>query len=100
MSSNIKQAKTQWYRAYSDKWLEQGSQTPCNTNTNITVTYLRPYSQWTPIITTSLDYGGFYMVECMGWRTLTSMVVRIYRPVSNDYNENLGIHWVVQGYGY
>lgn len=72
--------------------------TRCDTNTNVTVNFLVPYKNGNIHAFTTLDYGGYYMIESMGWLTTSSMVVRIYRPASNEYNNNLAIHWMVFGY--
>lgn len=49
---------TSWYRVWSDGWCEQGGQIPADDLGEITVTFLKPYTNSNYSFSFSLDYSN------------------------------------------
>ena len=97
MSSNIKQAKTQWYRIWSDKWKEQSARwTNPGSNTTWTWTFPKAFSNTNYytmhyMVTTTSDSFN----ENMWAQVLAKTSIKYYNSAANFTG-----HYVVIAMGY
>lgn len=86
---------TSWYRVWSDGWIEQGGRVSVNSDTGVTVTFLKPfantnyYANWiscSGVVTTGSGSRGA--------DTLTTTSMRVY----NGQDVTMTANWYACGY--
>lgn len=86
---------TEWYRVYSDGWIEQGGRASVGIDGAITVTFLRPfsdtnyYANWISCSGASLSGAGTRAMD-----TLTTTTARIF----NGLDITMIANWMACGY--
>lgn len=92
---------TEWYRVYSDGWVEQGGQDVASATGDHTITLLKPFADSNYIVTSS-SYGVAGVVnlnngQAVGNKTATTFQYYCYATGSGNGGYNL--MWMACGYG-
>lgn len=86
---------TEWYRVYSDGWVEQGGAM----GTNSTVTLLKPMADtnyYVDVTWSGGKSGNFYAGD---WRIDTLTTTSFYTTATSNGANVKGSRWIVKGYG-
>ena len=92
---------TEWYRVYSDGWVEQGGQDVASATGAITITLLKPYADSNYTVTSSC-YGVTGVVELtsgQGVGNKTATTFQYYCKATSSGNGGYNLMWIACGYG-